>query len=138
MKILYLIRGVPGAGKTTLAQSLLASLQDGEQPLTWVEADHFFHLGGSYQFDPALLSRAHQWCQAWAHQGLLEGGIVIVSNTFTRRRELAPYREMALECGYEVCELTVASSLSVEELAQRNAHGVSAETIQNMRDRWEP
>jgi uridine kinase len=45
---LYLIRGVPGSGKSTFAQSLL----DKFVVQRMYEADQYFVQNGEYQFDP--------------------------------------------------------------------------------------
>ncbi len=53
-KILYLLRGLPGAGKSTLAKSIGA---------IYFEADMFFMEGNEYKFNPLKLKDAHAWCQ---------------------------------------------------------------------------
>ena len=54
MKTLYLLRGLPSAGKSTLAKTMGA---------VNFEADMFFMEGNEYKFDPTKLKQAHQWCQ---------------------------------------------------------------------------
>ena len=130
MSTLYLIRGLPGVGKTTLAERL---------QVQHVEADMFFIKNGVYQFDASLIKDAHEWCQTAARQKLYDGDVA-VSNTFTRRWELAPYYEMVNGPYRErprVMEITVTSLLSDGELALRTRHGVPRETITAMRERWE-
>lgn len=53
-KELYLLRGIPGAGKSTLAKSL-----GGKH----VEAD-MFHINkeGVYDWRPEHVKKAHEWC----------------------------------------------------------------------------
>jgi hypothetical protein len=55
-KILYLIRGIPGSGKSSLAKSL-----GGKH----VEAD-MYHLdeNGNYNWKPVDVKKAHEWCQS--------------------------------------------------------------------------
>ena len=58
MKILYLLRGLPGSGKSSVAKSLM-NAQTGH-----VEADMFFMDNkGNYNFDVSKLEEAHKWCQ---------------------------------------------------------------------------
>ena len=64
--------------------------------------------------------------------------VVIVANTFTRQREMEPYREMARQMGHQVEEITVDSKLDDQALKDRNIHNVPLETISAMRQRWEP
>ena len=54
-KILYLIRGISGAGKSSLAKSL-----GGKH----IEAD-MYHLdkNGNYDWEPEKVKEAHAWCQ---------------------------------------------------------------------------
>jgi len=54
MKELFLLRGLPGAGKSTLAKSL-----GGKH----IEADMYFEYEGKYKFDASRLKEAHDWCQ---------------------------------------------------------------------------
>jgi len=62
---LTVLRGAPGAGKSTLARQF---------PGTLAEADQFFidAESGRYTYDPTKLAEAHGWCQARCQQ-LLAG-----------------------------------------------------------------
>lgn len=126
---LFLIRGLPGSGKSSLADSL---------DLPTFEADAFFIHDGAYRFDPGLLPQAHAECQRQTREALEHGISCTVANTFTQRWEMQPYIEMAEELGVE---LTVVSlydgGCSNVELAARNIHGVPLDAIAAMRVRWE-
>lgn len=124
MSTLYLIRGLPGAGKSTLAKAL---------NVQHIEADMYHIVDGVYRFAPEKIKAAHEWCQANAAM-MLRQGDVAVSNTFTRRWELAPYYAMGAEY---VTEITVDNGFTDEELAARTIHAVPVETIKAMRERWE-
>jgi tRNA uridine 5-carbamoylmethylation protein Kti12 len=53
-KILYIVRGIPGSGKTTFAKSLNCPV---------FEADMFFvNSQGIYNFDYTKIKDAHAWC----------------------------------------------------------------------------
>ena len=131
MSTLYLIRGLPGVGKSTLADSL---------HVQHVETDMFFILDGVYRFFPSKIKEAHEWCQARTRQMLADGDVA-VSNTFTRRWEMAPYYQMAtdgcLRVPPRVVEITVNVMATNEELAARTIHSVPVDTIRAMRERWE-
>ena len=58
------------------------------------EADMFFTVDGTYTYNPVRIQEAHAWCQRMTRQALKEGRRVVVSNTFTRLREMEPYQCM--------------------------------------------
>jgi adenylate kinase family enzyme len=59
MKELFLLRGLPGAGKSTLAKMLV-----GEKDYCHKEADmYFMDPYGNYRFNTMELKDAHQWCK---------------------------------------------------------------------------
>lgn len=62
------IRGLPGSGKSTMAQVYRRN------GFTWVEADMYFDsfLFG-YRLDPAKLPEAHSWCQTTVERYLSQG-----------------------------------------------------------------
>lgn len=99
MSKLILIRGLPGAGKTTLADRLMI-----EEDAMHFEADHFMENEGTYEFNSLLLDAAHNWCLGQAIYNLKQGTNVIVSNTFTQIWEIEPYvfNAAILDCEVEV------------------------------------
>lgn len=123
MKTLFLLRGLPGAGKSTLADSL---------GIDYVEADMFFMQDGEYKFDGAKLKEAHEWCQGRVRKIMEYGMSVAVANTFTQEWEMEPYLKMAEEFGYRVNSLIVENRHGGE-----NTHGVPEEALTRMRNRFE-
>ena len=87
MVILLLIRGLPGAGRSTLAESI-----------GWptFEADTFF---SGRDFDHTLLPTAHLLCQMAVRASLENGRDTIVSNTLTTDWEVAQYESIAKRVG---------------------------------------
>ena len=129
---LILIRGLPGSGKSTLAKAMAQALN-----AVHLEADMYFvDEDGVYRWDREKLPAAHNWCQNITRHNLAAGNSVIVANTFTRQKELVPYYELAMQYQYET-----GNTVDIVQLVCRNSwkniHGVSEETIQIMRDRWE-
>ncbi len=117
---LVLIRGLPGSGKSTLAKTL------GLVGYHHFEADMYFEVDGKYVYDASRIREAHQWCQQSAREALRKNLKVVVSNTFTRQRELEPYLQMA-------------DKIHIVEAQGnwRNLHDVPVQVIRNMAERWE-
>lgn len=129
---LILVRGLPGDGKSTLGQ-VLASFG-----ARHVEADQFFCLSGQYRFDPSKLHDAHTWCQDEVDYAMHHDyRLIVVTNTFTRNREMAPYVELAKNNNYRYHVVTKESGYGTVGLASRNIHNVLLETIDQMKHRWE-
>jgi predicted kinase len=132
MKNLYLLRGLPGAGKSTLANQI------GD---THLEADmYFINENGEYIFNGADIKKAHQWCQSQVELAMIQNHItygldssdIIVSNTFPQEWEMEPYYKLAESYGYRVFSIIVENRHGGE-----NQHGVPADKMQAMKDRFE-
>lgn len=123
---LVLIRGIPGAGKSTTARKM----REKNPEYVHIEADMFFMRDGEYVFQPERLGEAHAWCQSRTEAELKLGRTVIVSNTFTTIKELRPYFEIARR---------VLGTYPVVHTCNGNydnIHGVPPEKLQKMRDRF--
>ena len=129
MKQLILLRGLPGAGKSTLAKLLV-----GDKSYCHKEADMFFvDREGNYKFEPSKIKDAHAWCKEETEFLLrLEHSPVVVSNTFTQEWEMDAYFELAEEFGYQVFSLVVEN-----RHGGMNVHGCPEDKIEQMRNRFE-
>lgn len=125
-KKLIVMKGLPGAGKSTFLDRLQCP------PVTVCSADHhFIQADGSYKFDPKQIGAAHTACfRKFSH--LLEAGTspLAVDNTNLSWWEMSRYVEAGLAAGYnvEVIDLQVAPAVA----ASRNVHGVPAASIDKM------
>lgn len=131
-KVLILLRGLPGSGKTSFANLIWSSF-------VICEADQFFYdETGNYNFDATKLGQAHKACQEKVetfmqdnqnnHQFYPE---IVVSNTSTTEKELQPYLDLALKYGYTVVSLIVEN-----RHGGQNVHGVPDEKLEQMRNRF--
>eukprot|EP00075_Anas_platyrhynchos_P036635 XP_027325888.1 NEDD4-binding protein 2-like 2 isoform X4 [Anas platyrhynchos] len=98
-KVLLILRGLPGSGKSTLSRILLGESCDG----IVLSTDDYFHQQDGYLYNVVQLGDAHDWNQKRAQQAMEQGrSPVIIDNTNTQAWEMKPYVEVALEKGYRV------------------------------------
>jgi predicted kinase len=123
MKTLYIIRGLPGSGKSTWARTQLH--------IKPFEADDFFMIDGVYRYQADMVPRAHEFCQRRCEAAMRRGQEVIaVANTFTRKWEYSRYLELAEKYDYEVVVHTCKGQY-------KNIHNVPDDAIAKMRERFE-
>lgn len=122
-KSLFLIRGLPGSGKSSFAKLICNQ---------HVEADMFFMQDGEYKFDASKIKQAHEWCRNKTEEWMKKGYHVVVSNTFTQEWEMAPYYELAEKYGYRVYSLVVENRHN-----GINEHNVPEEALMKMKNRFE-
>jgi len=124
-------------------QLIIVRRPSGSGNSTWVKnnyptakvcsADNFFMRNGEYKFNLQSLSQAHASCMGDVLASLKLGRpIVVVDNTNIRLWEIENYILAGELAGYDVSIFTtMPTSLTAEELALRNTHGVSVEIIRN-------
>ena len=129
-KILYIVRGVSGAGKSTFAKTI--------SPIV-VEADQYFTDDkGNYIFDGSKIKLAHEYCrtqtEAWmiTEDDQINTCKVAVSNTFTQEWEMEPYFELAKKHGYKVFTVIVEN-----RHGGTNVHNVPEDKLEQMKNRFE-
>lgn len=118
---LIIVRGIPGAGKSTFAQ------KEYVKPFGYklVEADMYFMKNGIYTYIAEDISKAHDWCYNETIRLLRKGENVIVANTFTQSWELHKYLNLNPSKIYR-CTGNFT-----------NIHGVPVDTIKRMQNRFE-
>jgi len=125
MAKLLIIRGVPGSGKSTIAQDYVA------QGYAHFEADMYhINVHNKYDWKPENVKKSHAWCFDQTAKALAAGDNVVVSNTFARKWEYESYIKLAKANGAEVEIITATGNYS-------NIHNVPDHTIARMRRRWE-
>ena len=127
-KILYIVRGIPGSGKSTFAKTLVT------KDYCHKEADMFFiDRDGNYNFNPSQIKDAHKWCQEEMNFLMrLEHSPIVVSNTFTQEWEMEPYFKLAEKYGYRTFSLIVEN-----RHGGVNEHDVPEDKLELMKNRFE-
>jgi len=131
--VLFLVRGLPGSGKSTFASHIW-------NEYAICEADKFFYdKEGNYNFDGFKIKEAHAWCKNEVEVRMKDHQInqqfypeIVVSNTFTQEWEMEDYYKLAEKYGYKVISLIVEN-----RHGGKNVHGVPDDKLEIMRNRFE-
>lgn len=125
MKSLILLRGLPGCGKTELANLLFP----------WHHSADMYFEGpnGEYWFNPEELSDAHESCQRTVEHAMNthKREVIAVANTFTEDWEMDFYYKLADKYDYRVFTVVVEN-----RHGHKNSHNVPDEIVEEMRGRF--
>jgi hypothetical protein len=129
---LILLRGIPGSGKTTLAEIILQNPSNSKPEI--LSADDFFiNQEDEYIFDSAKIKEAHNYCQFRCSERMRQNiSRIVVANTFTQKWEMDIYYDMAERYNYRIHSIIVENRHGNE-----NIHGVPSEKINKMKERFE-
>ncbi|MAP23681.1 MAG: hypothetical protein CL582_22355 [Alteromonadaceae bacterium] len=123
---LYILRGLPGSGKSGLAEEIITD--HGKM----FSADDYFEKSGEYVYNPAALPEAHAECRENVRRAMeSKHRKIVVHNTFSKRWEAEPYFALAKKFGYSVAVVECQSDFG-------SIHDVPDDKILNMIERWEP
>ena len=126
-KHLFLFRGLPGAGKSTLAQALA-----GVHDVVLSVDDFFTNPAGEYVFDFAQNHLAYKQCEQRCEEAMQKQvSKVFIANVFSMDWEIQPYFNLAEKYDYQVHVATVEHYHHGQ-----NQHGVSDEQLQKMADKF--
>lgn len=87
---LYLVRGCPGSGKSTIAKKIAS-----ENGFAHFENDEFFMKNGKYCFDGKKYKEAADWCYRNIEKALRSGVSAVVSNVFVTAKSVRRYEKLA-------------------------------------------
>lgn len=128
-KKLILVRGIPGNGKTTIAQDL--SVHE-------VAADDMpgLYVDGIYQSH--LQKDSHKWCRQVVENWMLNNvRRIAVHNTFTRKIYIQPYLDLAAEYGYSVQIIHAEKIILPDGTSPQSIHNVPESVVNSMQQGWE-
>ena len=130
---LFIISGIPGSGKTTLARKLKRHIElyyHNPGKVTHYEADMFFtDESGNYNFNPYALQEAHEWCQNMVKESVCSGYYTIVANTFLKPEWRKFYFDLARKYTTPVKFFHCTGEFN-------NVHGVPADRVEKMKSEW--
>jgi len=125
MNNLILVRGVSGAGKSTIAPMFKNAVL--------VSTDDFFlDEYGEYVFDANSLVINHQFCQLAVSMMMKdEEELIVVHNTFTADWEMDAYFDLARKHGYAVHTIIVEN-----RHGSKNVHDVPQDIVKAQKERF--
>lgn len=148
MATLYLMQGIPGSGKSTIARAISENTG-----AVIFSTDDYWYLNDptKYQFDPNLIGEAHRWNQqrtlirmmdAKIYQDEVEGrnADIIIDNTNIKNRDINPYLVLASLYNYtvQVVRVQVDPKLAIMRQHDRSAdRRIPDDVIRRMNDKME-
>lgn len=125
---LYLIRGLPGSGKSTFAKELAEGLD-----CNHFEHDKYLYTDeGEYLWTEKRMAYAYRQCLRDTEATMVDGEPVVVSNVFPTSKSLKNYRKLAEKYGYRVTYIVVEN-----RRGGVNIHDVPQEALDNMREAFQ-
>ncbi len=131
---LFIIRGLPNSGKSTLAKILAPKanysaddwfdIQAQREGLTYVQA---------FAKHRQYIGRAHDFCRTGTELALMtRQPLVAVANTFTKTSEMTEYLNLGRAHEYRTHVITIEKNHDND-----NGHNVPDETVAKMAQRWQ-
>ncbi|XP_058119333.1 uncharacterized protein LOC131290034 [Anopheles ziemanni] len=139
-RVMVLMRGAPGSGKSHLARTLIDHTSEGDYRNHIFSADDYFMVNGQYKFQPDALDAAHRFNQSRVLAKARDGwSPIVVDNTHIRLWEMSHYVQIAADHGYhlEILEPVTHWRNNSRSLAMRNTHGVPEPKIKSMLQNYE-
>lgn len=126
-KVLVIVRGLPGSGKTTFAATM-KKVSIGNAQLFAADDFEERYEGG---FKASLNAASHAVCQANVIEAMRRGETpLFVHNVFHRREHIRPYADIAKSYGYMFFVVTSEGDYLSE-------HAVSYRVWERFRSNWE-
>ena len=146
-KIIVIMRGVPGSGKSTKARSLAPAENI-------FSTDEYWMVNGEYKFDASRLGEAHRWNESRANDAMNKGVIpIVIDNTNIKIKAFQSYIDMASKHGYDVkiempdtpwwidiypkIKSKKFTDVDVSIFVNKTVHGVPHASVKTMMIGWE-
>lgn len=142
-KTVFIIRGLPGSGKSALAESLVSSIKQkyGSIRIRIVSENFYFeHPDGTFKFEKMNIGRARSACLSSFVDGLRDGfQKIIVDNIHSEIWEYMNFAKLARAYDYQVIILEINCPDQKCALAfhARNTHAIPVSACINLYLRWE-
>lgn len=135
-KTVFIMRGLPGSGKSTFAKKLAEKYR---RSIKIVSADDFMvDDKGRHKFDGERLRIIHQLCFEAFCKCLAKNTSVIVDNSNREYWEYQRYVDIATEFSYRIIilEIPCRNHRTLEFFWRRHIHTVPARTAEKMWRMW--
>ena len=115
-KVVVLLRGVSGCGKSTVAKwlaNLAFEVNVGDKAndsydYVCCADDYYIEKYGSYKWNPQEISHAHAYCREKFMRNIMaDNGLIVVANTNTKESDFKYYIDKAKQNGYAIFSLVV-------------------------------
>lgn len=136
-QILIIMRGIPGAGKSTVSRSYNGIVHSTDAIIESLGDYRSFFAKMRETNDFMPLHNAHKTNLNNAIKSMQDGvSIVIIDNTNIKANEPKPYVVEALKMGYDDKNILIidigTNGFSAQQLSERNTHGVPLDKIESM------
>lgn len=143
------MQGIPGSGKSTVANAIATSDDPNAHPselfhqeqASVYSTDEFWMKDGKYEFDISRLGEAHHWNQMRATKAMKFGTTrVIIDNTNIKNRDIVPYLIAGHMYGYAIHVVRVETPVETCIARQANRpedRRIPEDVIRRMHDQME-
>jgi predicted kinase len=131
MKTAFIMRGLPGSGKSTVADILASA--SGCRDAIIHSTDNYHIVNGKYKFNREMLWEYHERnLKAFEESCKKSKKVVICDNTNILKVYYSRYVRIAKKYGYRIFTITVGN-FNASECWKRNCHKVPLKVIRSMK-----